>query len=83
MGTAVFTLSERISQGYVQQSAHQRHANSYLAGVDRQAEEMFSRLVKQMAEREGGQRKAKGRKSNGMGRKDELYPRSGNGDSKQ
>ena len=27
--------------------------NSYLAGIDRQAEEMFSRLVKQMAEREG------------------------------
>ncbi len=27
--------------------------NSYLANVDRQAEELFSRLVKQMAEREG------------------------------
>ena len=27
--------------------------NEYLADVDRQAEEMFSRLVKQMAEREG------------------------------
>ncbi len=27
--------------------------NSHLADVDRQAEEMFSRLVKQMAEREG------------------------------
>ena len=27
--------------------------NSYLAGIDRQAEEMFSRLVKQMAEAEG------------------------------
>ena len=27
--------------------------NSYLADIDRQAEEMFSRLVKQMAEREG------------------------------
>ena len=26
--------------------------NSYLAGIDRQAEEMFSRLVKQMAEAE-------------------------------
>lgn len=26
--------------------------SSYLAGIDRQAEEMFSRLVKQMAERE-------------------------------
>ena len=27
--------------------------NSYLAGIDRQAEELFSRLVKQMAEAEG------------------------------
>lgn len=27
--------------------------NSYLAEIDRQAEEMFERLVKQMAEREG------------------------------
>lgn len=27
--------------------------NSYLANIDQQAEEMFSRLVKQMAERDG------------------------------
>lgn len=27
--------------------------NGYLADIDKQAEEMFSRLVKQMAEREG------------------------------
>ena len=27
--------------------------NSYLADIDQQAEEMFSRLIKQMAEREG------------------------------
>ena len=27
--------------------------NNYLADIDNQAEEMFSRLVKQMAEREG------------------------------
>ena len=27
--------------------------NSYLANINRQAEELFSRLVKQMAEREG------------------------------
>ena len=27
--------------------------NSYLAGIDEQAEEMFSRLVKQLAEKEG------------------------------
>ena len=33
--------------------------NGYLADVDRQAEEMFSRLVKQMAEREGISEKLK------------------------
>ena len=33
--------------------------NSYLAGIDRQAEEMFLRLVKQMAEREGVTEKLK------------------------
>ena len=33
--------------------------NSYLADIDRQAEEMFSRLVKQMAEREGVTEKIK------------------------
>ncbi len=33
--------------------------NSYLADINRQAEEMFSRLVKQMAEREGVTEKIK------------------------
>ena len=33
--------------------------NSYLADIDRQAEEMFSRLVKQIAEREGVTEKLK------------------------
>ena len=33
--------------------------NRYLADIDRQAEEMFSRLVKQMAEREGVTEKLK------------------------
>ena len=33
--------------------------NGYLADIDRQAEEMFSRLVKQMAEREGVTEKIK------------------------
>ena len=30
-----------------------RKLNSYLADIDEQAEEMFSRLVKQMAEKQG------------------------------
>lgn len=33
--------------------------NSYLADIDRQAKEMFSRLVKQIAEREGVTEKLK------------------------
>ena len=33
--------------------------NGYLADIDKQAEEMFSRLVKQMAEREGVTEKLK------------------------
>ena len=33
--------------------------NSYLADIDRQAEEMFSRLVKQLSEREGVTEKLK------------------------
>ena len=33
--------------------------NSYLADLDKQAEDMFSRLVKQMAEREGVTEKLK------------------------
>ena len=33
--------------------------NSYLAGIDKQAEEMFSRLVKQMAEKQGISEKLK------------------------
>lgn len=33
--------------------------NSYLAGIDKQAEEMFSRLVNQMAEHEGVTEKLK------------------------
>ena len=33
--------------------------NSYLADINEQAEDMFSRLVKQMAEREGGTEKLK------------------------
>ena len=52
---------------YIRQHKRLLHANlltsgklnGYLADVDRQAEEMFSRLVKQMAEREGVNEKLK------------------------
>jgi len=41
--------------------------NSYLADIDRQAEEMFSRLVKH--------RGAESRRSDGVGRQDEQHPK--------
>lgn len=53
MGTAPPALSEGASPGNLCHPAHQRQAERYLADIDRQAEELFSRLVKQMAEAEG------------------------------
>ena len=41
--------------------------NSYLVDIDEQAEDTFLRLVKQIAEREGCNRTAKGGKSDGVG----------------
>lgn len=38
--------------------------NSYLADIDRQAEEMFSRLVKEYADRQGVTERLKAKKSN-------------------
>ena len=52
MGTAAFALSQTAPQSTSYQPAHKRQA-SYLADIDKQAEDMFIRLVKQMAEREG------------------------------
>ena len=45
--------------------------NEYLASIDEQAEDMFSRLVREYAERKGGDGAVKGRKSDFMGSKDE------------
>lgn len=45
--------------------------NSYLADIDRQAEELFSRLVKQMAEAEGVTETLKATDPNRVGRQDE------------
>lgn len=53
MGTAAFALSERISQAYIYQFAHKRKAERILAEIDKQAKDMFLRLIKQMSEREG------------------------------
>ena len=46
--------------------------NSYLADIDRQAAELFFRLVEQMAEREWCNRKPQSRATDGMGRQDEC-----------
>ena len=48
--------------------------NSYLADIDKQAEEMFSRLVKQLAEKRKYNGKAQSRKSNAVGTEDEQHP---------
>ena len=46
-------LSQTAPQGGLYKFAISGKLNSYLADIDKQAEEMFYRLVKQMAEREG------------------------------
>ena len=52
MGAAAQTLSERTSKGNLYNASHKRKLNAYLADIDAQAEKMFSRLVKQMAEKQ-------------------------------
>lgn len=51
MGTAPFTLSEKLPQSALHQLADKR--NIYLADIDREAEKMFERLTRQMAIAEG------------------------------
>ena len=46
-------LSQIVPQGGLYKFAISGRLNSYLADIDEQAEEMFSRLVKQMTECEG------------------------------
>ena len=45
--------------------------NSYLADIDEQAENLFFRIVKQMANREGVTEQTQSEKSNGVGCSDE------------
>ena len=52
--------------------------NDYLADIDRQAEKMFERLIKQMAAAGGHNRATESHRPNGMGRQDEQYTKSGN-----
>ena len=48
--------------------------NDYLADLNEQAEEMFSRLVKQLAEKEGVTEALKAEKPNAVGAENEQHP---------
>ena len=48
--------------------------NDYLADLNEQAEEMFSRLVKQLAEKEGVNGSTQSGKPNAVGAEDEQHP---------
>ena len=48
--------------------------NSYLADIDRQAEAMFSRLVKQLFEKRGRNGSPQSGKSNAVSAEDEQHP---------
>lgn len=57
--------------------------NRYLVDLDRQAEELFLRLVNQMAAAGGHHRSTKSRRPNGMGQADEQRRKSGSGNCKR
>ena len=52
-------LSQTVPQGGLYKLAISGRLNSYLVDIDEQAEEMFSRLVKQLAEKENVTEKLK------------------------
>ena len=52
-------LSQTVPQGGLYKLAISGKLNSYLVNIDEQAEEMFSRLVKQLAEKENVTEKLK------------------------
>jgi hypothetical protein len=53
MGTATFRYIKQHRKVLYTNLLTRGKLNGYLVGIDKQAEEMFSRLIKQMAEREG------------------------------
>ena len=59
MGTATFKIYQTTRKLRYTNLLTSGKLNSYLADVDKQAEDMFFRLVKQMAEREGVTEKLK------------------------
>lgn len=53
MGTATLAVSETAPQGTLLKLMISGKLNDYLTDLSKQAEELFSRLVKQLAEKEG------------------------------
>ena len=53
LGTATSALSKNTPQNYIHQLLISGKLNSYLSDINNQAEEMFFRLVNQMAKSEG------------------------------
>ena len=53
MGTAIQALFTGNITGYFHYVAHKRQVNEYLVDIDKQAEERFERLVKQMKQSQG------------------------------
>ena len=53
MGAAAFAVYPQHRKVFYTNLLTNGRLNSYLADIDRQAEELFFRLVEQMAEREG------------------------------
>ena len=52
MGTAAFGLSEAVPQGYINLLTSGR-LNTYLADIDKQAQELFERLIEGMKQTQG------------------------------
>ena len=59
MGTAALAAYQSAPQMFLYDLAHKCELNKHLADVNKRAEDMFFRLVKQMAEREGVTEKLK------------------------
>ena len=53
MGQAAFEIYQTSSSHLIYKPADELQATAYLADIDEQAEDMFFRLVKQLAEKEG------------------------------
>ena len=53
VGAAAFAVSERIPQKYIHNATYKRQADTYLADIDKQAQERMERLTEQMKRAQG------------------------------